>query len=108
MEPGVALHLGVRAPGLGELAELAEAGRNRELPWHGDTHLHVTVGLLVFLQSIPALLLYFLVWLCESCCVLSLVAFWEDLNFFYVAWVSAGRTDLFCFHLLVELRLWSS
>lgn len=108
VEPRITVGLGVRAPGLGVLAELPEEGSNRELPWQGDTHLHVTVGLSVCLQNVPALLLYFSGWLCEDCCVLSLVVFWEDLNLpKSVAWVSAGETDFLCFHLLVELRLWS-
>lgn len=74
------------------LAELLEEGSNRERPWHGDTHPHVTVGLLVCLQNVPALLLYSLGWLCEDCCVLSLR---RPQSFFSVAWASWAR-PIFC------------
>ena len=84
VEPRVTIGLGVRALGLGVLAELPEEGSNRELPWHCDTHLHITGSLSVCLQNIPTLLLYFLGWLCADCCVLSLVVFWKDLSNFLV------------------------
>lgn len=97
VEPRVTVGLGVRALGMGALAELLEEGSNRELAQHGDTHLHIMVELSVCLQNIPARLLCFLGWLCEDCCVLSLVVSWEDLNHFSVLF-GISRRD--CFSLL--------
>lgn len=96
VEPRVTVGLGVRALGLAVLAELLGEGSNRELPWHGDTHLHVTVGLSVCLQNIPALFLHFLGWLCEDCCVLSPVVFVEDLNHFSVLLEYQQARLVFC------------
>lgn len=37
-----------------ELARLPEDGSNREFPWHGDTHLHVKVGIFCLLGKPPS------------------------------------------------------
>lgn len=58
-EPGVSEGLGIGALGLGVLAELMGSPVTR-VPCHGDTCLHVTMGLYLCLQNILALLLYFL------------------------------------------------
>lgn len=55
-------------------------GSNREFPWHGDTHLHVKVGVFVRLENLPVLLLYSLGLLHEYCWFLNMVVSWVDLN----------------------------